>query len=58
MSLIVENAGWGASVAAPVARKVFDYWLAKDRQDHIVRPDRGDPLASVETITDEVVRQQ
>ncbi|MFF7058732.1 penicillin-binding protein 2 [Achromobacter spanius] len=58
VSLIVENAGWGASVAAPVARKVFDYWLAKDRQDHIVRPDRGDPLASVETITDEVVRQQ
>jgi len=45
-------------VAAPVARKGFDYWLAKDRQDHIVRPDRGDPLASVETITDEVVRQQ
>ncbi|MNX71734.1 Stage V sporulation protein D [compost metagenome] len=58
VSLIVENAGWGASVAAPVARKVFDYWLAKDRQDRIVRPDRGDPLASVETITDEVVRQQ
>lgn len=58
VSLIVENAGWGASVAAPVARKVFDYWLAKDRQDQIVRPDRGDPLASVETITDEVVRQQ
>ncbi|AZS82153.1 MULTISPECIES: penicillin-binding protein 2 [Achromobacter] len=58
VSLIVENAGWGASVAAPVARKVFDYWLAKDRQDQIVRPDRGDPLASVETITDDVVRQQ
>ena len=25
--LIVENAGWGATVAAPVARSVFDYWL-------------------------------
>lgn len=57
VSLIVENAGWGASVAAPVARKVFDYWLAKDRQDKIVRPDRNDPLASVETITSDVVRQ-
>ena len=57
VALIVENAGWGASVAAPVARKVFDYWLAKDRQDKIVRPERGDPLASVETIASDVVRQ-
>ncbi|MGE8687062.1 MAG: penicillin-binding protein 2 [Achromobacter sp.] len=57
VALIVENAGWGASVAAPVARKVFDYWLAQDRQDRIVRPDRADPLASVETIASEAVRQ-
>jgi penicillin-binding protein 2 len=27
VALIVENGGWGASVAAPIARKVFDYWL-------------------------------
>lgn len=27
VALIVENGGWGASVAAPVARTVFDYWL-------------------------------
>lgn len=27
LALIVENAGWGASVAAPMARKIFDYWL-------------------------------
>lgn len=27
IGLIVENAGWGATVAAPVARSVFDYWL-------------------------------
>lgn len=32
VALIVENAGWGASVAAPVARKVFDYWLEKGKQ--------------------------
>jgi len=27
VALIVENAGWGASSAAPVARKIFDHWL-------------------------------
>jgi len=30
LALIVENGGWGATVAAPIARKVFDYWLARD----------------------------
>jgi len=29
VALLVENAGWGASVAAPIARTVFDYWLTK-----------------------------
>lgn len=27
VALIAENAGWGGAVAAPIARKVFDYWL-------------------------------
>lgn len=58
VALIVENAGWGASVAAPVARKVFDYWLAKDRQDKIQRPERNASTASVENITSDLVRQQ
>ena len=31
VALIVENGGWGASVAAPIARKVFDYWLDPTR---------------------------
>jgi penicillin-binding protein 2 len=32
VALIVENGGWGASAAAPIARKVFDYWLVnKDK---------------------------
>ncbi|NYT63924.1 penicillin-binding protein 2 [Alcaligenaceae bacterium] len=31
VALIVENGGWGATVAAPIARKVFDYWLAPER---------------------------
>src|SRR5690606_20316511 len=29
VALLVENAGWGASVAAPIARTVFDYWLER-----------------------------
>ena len=28
IAVIVENAGWGAGAAAPIARRVFDYWLA------------------------------
>jgi len=27
VAVIVENAGWGAAAAAPIARRVFDYWL-------------------------------
>ncbi|GAA5232690.1 penicillin-binding protein 2 [Verticiella sediminum] len=27
LALLVENGGWGASTAAPIARQVFDYWL-------------------------------
>ncbi len=31
VALLVENAGWGATVAAPLARQVFDYWLLGKR---------------------------
>src|SRR5690606_36874317 len=27
LALIVENGGWGATVAAPIARRIFDHWL-------------------------------
>jgi penicillin-binding protein 2 len=27
LALIVENAGFGAASAAPIARRVFDYWI-------------------------------
>jgi penicillin-binding protein 2 len=27
VALIVENAGWGTGAAAPIARRVLDYWL-------------------------------
>jgi len=30
IAVIVENAGWGGSVAAPIVRKVFDAWLSRD----------------------------
>ena len=28
LAVVVENAGFGAAAAAPIARRVFDYWLA------------------------------
>jgi len=28
VAAIVENAGWGASAAAPLVRRVLDYWIA------------------------------
>ncbi len=35
VALIVENGGWGASIAAPIARKVFDYWLSPQRSAQV-----------------------
>jgi penicillin-binding protein 2 len=32
LGMIVENAGFGAQSAAPIARKVFDYWLLGKRE--------------------------
>jgi penicillin-binding protein 2 len=29
LAVVVENAGFGAAAAAPIARRVFDYWLMK-----------------------------
>lgn len=31
LAVIVENGGWGTTAAAPIARKVFDFWLAPER---------------------------
>jgi penicillin-binding protein 2 len=36
IAVLVENAGWGGSVAAPIARKVFDEWLLKQPKAGIV----------------------
>jgi penicillin-binding protein 2 len=38
LALIVENAGFGAAVAAPIARKALDYYLLGKRPNDPVRP--------------------
>ncbi|MEI2415276.1 penicillin-binding protein 2 [Orrella sp. JC864] len=44
IALIVENGGWGGSVAAPVARKVYDYWLSRNPADpEQIRQAQGRP---------------
>jgi penicillin-binding protein 2 len=47
VALILENAGWGASEAAPVARKVFDYWMAKGQD---TPPAAGSAEAAVDQV--------
>lgn len=37
VALIVENAGWGASAAAPIARTLFDNWLGRADAPSVVR---------------------
>ncbi|NYT78719.1 penicillin-binding protein 2 [Alcaligenaceae bacterium] len=44
LALIVENGGWGATVAAPMARQVFDYWLDPERmQDRLQAAQSAEP---------------
>jgi penicillin-binding protein 2 len=38
LALVVENAGWGASVAAPIARKALDYYLLHKRPGDADKP--------------------
>ncbi|WP_084493542.1 penicillin-binding protein 2 [Brackiella oedipodis] len=42
IALIVENGGWGATVAAPVARTLFDYWLVNKNNNNDTETD-GSP---------------
>ncbi|MFN3417147.1 MAG: penicillin-binding protein 2 [Caldimonas sp.] len=51
VAVIVENAGFGAQSAAPITRRVFDYWLAglyPSEQD-IAAVQRGEAAAPVGT---------
>jgi penicillin-binding protein 2 len=46
-AVVVENGGWGASVAAPIAKKLVQYWFL-DRPRNPIPPPRGklvDPFA-------------
>jgi len=38
IALVVENAGWGASVAGPIARKALDYYLLGKRPGEKAKP--------------------
>lgn len=31
LAILVENAGWGSEIAAPIAREVMDAWVLRDR---------------------------
>lgn len=46
VALIVENGGWGSTVAAPVAREVFDYWLDPKR---VAQRKRAEGQAAIKT---------
>jgi len=43
VALIVENGGWGAEAAAPIARKVFDYYLTGKRPPDQVEAAKAAP---------------
>jgi len=47
LALIVENVGWGATAAAPVARAVLDYWLDPSREQK--SSEKQKPPASLAT---------
>ncbi|MFZ3123918.1 MAG: penicillin-binding protein 2 [Acidovorax sp.] len=51
LALIVENAGFGAAHAAPIARRVFDYWLAGEypSEADIAAMQKGQALAPIGT---------
>jgi len=47
IAVIVENGGGGSSVAAPIARQIFDYYLAAETNEEsaslarVTQPDSG-----------------
>ncbi|MFT4240996.1 MAG: penicillin-binding protein 2 [Acidovorax sp.] len=51
LALIVENAGFGAASAAPIARRVFDYWLQGDypSEEDIAAVQKGQASAPIGT---------
>ena len=51
LALIVENAGFGSTSAAPIARRVFDYWLqgTYPSEEDIALTQKGQTTAPVGT---------
>jgi penicillin-binding protein 2 len=51
LALIVENAGWGSSSAAPIARRVFDYLLLGQypSEEDIAKTQLGQTFAPIGT---------
>jgi penicillin-binding protein 2 len=49
LAVIVENAGFGAAAAAPIARRVFDYWLEGrwPSEEDIAATQRGESAAPI-----------
>ena len=49
LAVIVENAGFGAAAAAPIARRVFDYWLDGrwPSEEDIAATQRGESAAPI-----------
>jgi penicillin-binding protein 2 len=49
LAVLVENAGFGARAAAPIARKVLDYYLLGKRVDKPMEPvKRAEPVPALE----------
>ncbi len=51
LAVIVENAGFGAASAAPIARRVFDYWLLQQypSAEDLVAVSKGQAAAPIGT---------
>jgi len=51
LAVIVENAGFGSAAAAPIARRVFDYWLLDQypSEDDLAAVRRGQAAAPIGT---------
>ena len=49
VAVVVENAGFGAASAAPIARRVFDYWLLGQypSEEDIVATQKGQTASPV-----------
>ncbi len=49
LAVIVENAGFGGAQAAPIARRVFDYWLLGEypSEEDIIAVRKGQAMAPV-----------